>query len=56
MTGNKLNVLSAQGWDFADYKDHKRDGKVLKWIQRIYTKKTRNMIKRNTSHEIRESV
>jgi hypothetical protein len=56
MTGRKLNVLSAPCWDFVDYKDHKRDGKVLKWIQRIFTKKTRNMIKRNTSREIRESV
>lgn len=53
MTGWKIGLASSPCFDFVDYADHKCDGKMNKRIQRIYTKKMRNWIKKQTVKELR---
>lgn len=57
ITGWRLNV-NAGGFDFIDIADYKCHGykNISKNTRRVYTKMTRNMIKRDAHNEIQSEI
>lgn len=53
MTGSKIGCYSGN-WDFVDYANFKADGKINPRIRKIFTKKMRNYLKKETFRLIKE--